>query len=101
MRQKRSPATGPPAGFAADVRNAARNLVRRVFGRTRRVYATRAGFLKVVPKNAVGVELGVFKGEFSAEILRVAKPRELHLVDAWWTAYGDTYPDWGDYTDFG
>jgi hypothetical protein len=67
----------------------------------RREFPARADFLATLPKGAVGAELGVFKGEFSAEILRVAKPRELHLVDTWWTEWGDNYPDWGDYTDFG
>jgi predicted O-methyltransferase YrrM len=33
--------------------------------------------------------------------LEVTKPRELHLIDGWWTLYGDRYPDWGSYTEFG
>ena len=70
-------------------------------GAVRHDYPTRADFLDRLPKDSVGIELGVFKGEFSADILRVAKPKELHLVDAWWTEWGDNYPDWGDYTDFG
>ena len=68
---------------------------------TRREFASRADFLELLPKGAVGAELGVFKGEFSADILRVAKPQKLHLIDTWWLEWGDNYPDWGDYTDFG
>jgi len=30
-----------------------------------------------------GVEIGVFKGDFSHRILRVAKPAKLYLVDPW------------------
>ncbi len=64
-------------------------------------YQDRADFLAMLPKRTVGAELGVFKGEFSAGILRMTTPEALHLVDTWWTEWGDTYPDWGDYTDFG
>lgn len=44
----------------------ARRLVLRAFGR-----------------GGIGAEIGVFRGDFSAEILRVARPRELHLIDPW------------------
>jgi hypothetical protein len=58
-------------------------------------------YLEQLPKGGVGVEVGVFRGEYSRHILRVAKPRELHLVDAWWTLFGERYPAWGSYTDYG
>jgi Methyltransferase domain len=45
-----------------------------------------------VPKGGVGAEIGVFCGELSPEILRVARPVEFHLIDGWWTIYGDFYP---------
>jgi hypothetical protein len=54
--------------------------------------------LAYIPENSVGAELGVFTGRFSCEILRTGKPRRLFLVDPWWRAYGDFYPDWGGYT---
>jgi hypothetical protein len=38
----------------------------------------------------VCAEIGVFKGDFTRQILRVAKPRELHLIDPWWLV-GETY----------
>jgi spermidine synthase len=36
-----------------------------------------------MPKDAVCAEIGVFKGDFTREILRVTEPRELHLIDPW------------------
>ena len=52
-------------------------------------------------KGSVGAELGVFRGEFSVSIIRAVTPSELYLVDPWDLAYGETYPDWGDYTERG
>ena len=43
----------------------------------------RRELLKTLPKNSIGAEIGVWKGEFSTEILKIVKPRELHLVDPW------------------
>lgn len=39
--------------------------------------------LRVFPRNAVGVEIGVHEGDYAARILRGARPRQLHLVDPW------------------
>jgi len=61
----------------------------------------REDFLKILPRYSVGAELGVFKGEFSEQILKKVKPREFHMIDVWWHTYGDVFPDWGAYTDFG
>jgi Methyltransferase domain len=61
----------------------------------------REDVLKILPKYSVGAEIGVFKGEFTAHILRTVQPKELHLIDAWWLLYGEYYPDWGAYTEFG
>ena len=43
----------------------------------------------------------MFRGEFTPQIIKRAKPRELHLIDGWWTVYGERFPDWGTYTDHG
>src|SRR3989338_3955014 len=53
----------------------------------------REHFLNILPKNAVGAEIGVFKGEFSPHLLDITKPRELHLVDLWWKI--GEYFQWG------
>lgn len=43
----------------------------------------RSALLNALPKDAVCVEIGVWKGEFSQEILDVVHPRLLHLIDPW------------------
>jgi Methyltransferase domain len=54
--------------------------------------------LEILPRNAVGAELGVYKGDFTQQILRITKPRELHLIDGWWTVEGESYEhDWYGY----
>jgi hypothetical protein len=35
----------------------------------------------------------VFRGGFSAHILRITRPRELHLVDGWWELWGEQFPE--------
>lgn len=47
------------------------------------VLAGREMLIGCLPERAVGAEVGVFAGDFAAAILDRAKPRELHLVDAW------------------
>jgi len=39
--------------------------------------------LKVMPKNSVCAEIGVYKGDFSKKILDVLNPQKLHLIDPW------------------
>ena len=43
----------------------------------------RDAVLRSLPTAAVGVEIGVWKGDFSRRILKVAKPAVLHLIDPW------------------
>src|SRR5262245_11609661 len=47
--------------------------------------------LQDLPTRAVCAEIGVYKGDLSRDILKFAKPRELHLIDGWWTVEGDRY----------
>ena len=58
-------------------------------------------FLERLPKNGVGAELGVSRGDFTPHLLRVTRPRQLHPIDDWWTLYGERYPDWRPYTEHG
>lgn len=73
-----------------------KNSAGTVLGRPRRWH-----YLEMLPKRGIGAEIGVFRGEFTPHIIRVAQPRELHLIDGWWGLYGERYPDWGAYTDHG
>ena len=61
----------------------------------------RGDIFELVEPGGIGAEIGVFRGEFTPQIIKLAKPSELHLIDGWWTIYGDRFPDWGPYTDHG
>jgi len=65
------------------------------------LYPVRADFLKILPTNGTGAELGVFQGKFSISLIEVAKPKKLHLIDPWWKASGETYGDWSRYHNHG
>ena len=55
----------------------------------------RRAFVKAwIPADAVGAELGVYKGHFSKILLDVARPRELHLVDPWFNLTNEW--GWGE-----
>jgi len=54
-----------------------------------------------IPPNSVGAELGVFTGLFSSVLARQRKIARVSFVDPWWKAFGDHYPNWGAYTDYG
>ena len=43
----------------------------------------RDDLLGMLAPGGTGVEIGVWRGEFSQRILELAKPQELHLVDPW------------------
>lgn len=49
----------------------------------RNILATRSDFLKLLPKNSIGVEIGVFKGQFADEMLSIVNPSKLFLIDPW------------------
>jgi Methyltransferase domain len=55
----------------------------------------------LIPADSTGAELGVFTGLFSSILARQRKISRVTFVDPWWTAFGDYYPDWGAYTDYG
>lgn len=48
-------------------------------------YQTRGPFIdKFFPKNGIGAELGVLKGNFSRVLLEKSQAKELHLIDPWY-----------------
>lgn len=63
--------------------------------------SSRKDIFKILPKNSICAELGVFRGDFSKQILNYSSPKEVHFVDVWWTEFGEYYPDWGAYTNYG
>lgn len=38
---------------------------------------------QMLPKLSIGAEIGVWKGESSKELMRIAHPKRLHLIDPW------------------
>jgi hypothetical protein len=64
-------------------------FVRHVVNADRR--PARQRLLDMLPKDSIGAEIGVWKGDFSEEILRTVRPKELHLVDPW--VFQPQYPD--------
>jgi hypothetical protein len=51
--------------------------------RWRRRRAERAKLLSLLPREAVCAEVGTYRGDFAAAILRTSNPRQLYLVDSW------------------
>lgn len=47
--------------------------------------------LELLPAGSCGVEIGVHVGDFSRQLLDVARPRELHLIDPWRHETSATY----------
>jgi hypothetical protein len=45
--------------------------------------ATRQDLLAHLPPRGVAAEMGVSRGRFTADILRINQPRKLHLIDVW------------------
>ena len=43
----------------------------------------RKRLLKMMPKESICAEIGVWKGDFSQRILDITNPSELHLIDPW------------------
>ena len=43
----------------------------------------RGFLLRKLPKYSIGCELGVWKGDFSREIIRIVNPKRLYLIDPW------------------
>jgi hypothetical protein len=58
----------------------------------------RRQIVSLIPKRAVGAEIGVFTGVFAEFLMAKTKPSKLTLVDPWEKAHGKFFPKWGDYT---
>jgi len=54
---------------------------------------SRLFLLNMFPKGSIGAEIGVHKGDFSNQILRIVKPKELHLIDPWEHAKSEEYQE--------
>jgi SAM-dependent methyltransferase len=70
-------------------------------GKRLRTAPNRRYFLSDFPHDSVCAEIGVFRGEWTRHVLEVTRPKELHLIDVWWELYGEVFPNWGSYTEFG
>ena len=56
--------------------------------------------LRLLPPRSEGIELGVFLGAFSEQLLSVVQPSKLHLVDPWQViASNDRQESWYDVSD--
>jgi len=58
-----------------------------------KVFPSRKSMIATFPKDAMIAEVGVAAGDFSAEILEVAHPQKLFLIDAW---HMDENSDYGE-----
>ena len=43
----------------------------------------REGLLSFLPKNSIGIEIGVERAEYSEKIIEIVSPKKLYLVDSW------------------
>jgi hypothetical protein len=52
----------------------------------------RAALVGMLPKGAVGAEIGVYTGVFSEMLIAKARPRRMFLVDPWEKLHGTHFP---------
>ena len=60
-----------------------RPVYRPILQAYREMQHSRSFLLRQMPKGSACAEIGVFKGEFSQQILDQTQPRKLHLIDPW------------------
>ncbi len=63
--------------------------------------STRRFMRNYVTPGGVGAEIGVFWAHFAEVLAAEFQPKKLYLVDPWQRLHGETYPNWGRYTNFG
>ena len=76
------------AGFQAFAR---RGWLSRASLRSRLNDSARQALLRMMPKDSICAEIGVWEGEFSQRILHTVQPRRLHLIDSWQYQGDETY----------
>ena len=59
------------------------SAVKRLFSPYRNRQTARSELLSRMPKGGICAEIGVWRGNFSRQILEATRPAELHLVDPW------------------
>ena len=47
--------------------------------------------VKMLPKNSIGAEIGVWTGKFTRQVLDIVQPKQYHLIDPW--KFMSKYPD--------
>jgi hypothetical protein len=75
---------------AAENSSSEDNNARKRSSKQRRV-AKRERLLQQMPVGGVCAEIGVWEGDFSAEVIEVTKPSALHLIDPWKYESDETY----------
>lgn len=73
-----------------------RSVLSRMFGKAqpgRHAVDNRRFLLEMMPKGACCLEIGTWKGDFSAQIIEVTRPAQLHLVDPWKCEEGSVYEE--------
>lgn len=55
--------------------------------------SSRDFLLQSLPKNSIGLEIGVNNGDFSERILEIVRPKKLHLIDPWKFFDSNSYND--------
>lgn len=60
---------------------------------TKSIPGGRSFLLEMLPKQSIGAEIGVHKGNFSQKIINSISPKELHLIDPWEHQTSDTYAE--------
>lgn len=94
-RSKPAPAKSPPSRQPDP--NFSRDGHREAMHARRRAPLLR----KYVRQGGVGAEIGVFWGHFAEYLVRDFQPVKLYLVDPWDLLFGETFPAWSPYTNWG
>jgi len=56
-------------------------------------------YLEHLPKGGIGAEIGVYRGDFTPDLLRVTRAKLVHLIDPWWTRTESYVEDWFETRD--